>query len=133
MKKEKKATTVKKSRVEKPYNNGTFSHSMMMQFLRSALRKISMRWKPIAQVRKEAQVPYVGENKRRKYSYVCAKCGKHFASNDCAVHHLHAVGKLQSFEDLGEFAKNLFCEKQNLVLWCHICHAAHHSKPETDG
>lgn len=116
----------KKSRVEKPYNNNSFSHSMMMQWLRSGLRKMSMRWKPIAQVRKEAQVPYIGENKRRKYSYVCAICKEEFASTECAVHHLQEVGTLKSFDDLGEFAKNLFCEKDSLILCCHTCHSNIH-------
>ena len=118
----------KKSRVEKPYNNNTFSHSMMMQWIRSGLRKMSMRWKPIAQVRKEAQVPYIGENKRRKYSYVCAICKGEFSSTECAVHHLNEVGTLKSFDDLGEFAKNLFCEKEFLILCCHTCHSSLHTK-----
>lgn len=121
-----------KSRVEKPYNNGTFSQNMLMQFLRSGLRKMSMRWKPIAQTRKDAQVPYKGDNKRRKYSYVCSICKGEYDAKSCAVHHLHEVGTLKSFEDLGEFAKNLFCEKDSLILCCHACHSSLHSKNKED-
>ena len=122
----------KRIKAEKIYNNNSFSSSEMFQWLRSGLRKMSMRWKPIAQVRKDAQVSYKGDNKRRKYSYVCSICKQEYDAKSCAVHHLKEVGTLKSFEDLGEFAKNLFCEKDSLILCCHTCHSSLHSKNKED-
>lgn len=132
MKKEKKATTVKKSRVEKPYNNGTMSSSAFFGWLRSSLRKLSSRgWIPITETKKAARVPYKGENKRRKYSYVCSICKGEFADSEISIHHIQPVGSLKSFDDLGEFAKNLFCEASLLQCVCTSCHhSIHHPKDE---
>ena len=98
------------------------------QFLRYTLRKASVYWKPIAQVRKEARVPYKGKDKRRKYSYICAKCSGEFKAEDTNVHHIVECGSLNSFEDLAVFAERLFCEKQGLLLLCTNCHNKEHNK-----
>jgi hypothetical protein len=56
-----------RKKVDKPRNAGTMSEVQFFQWIRQVLRKASIYWKPISQVRKEAQVPYKGPNKRRKY------------------------------------------------------------------
>ena len=97
-------------------------------WLRQILRKASMYWKPISQVRKEAQVPYKGPNKRRKYSYICGGCGKEFAFNHINVHHKVECGTLTSFKDLSSFAEKLFVEKDGLIVLCSKCHDKKHGK-----
>lgn len=127
----KKKTTTKKprkSRVDKPFNDGTMSTSAFFGMLRSALRRKSMYWKPIFKVRKAAQIPYIGPNKRRKYSYVCQSCKGVFSDKECAVHHINEVGTLTCFEDLPNFVRNLFCEEEGLILICNGCHDKVHNK-----
>ena len=87
-----------------------------------------MYWKPVAQVRKEAQVPYKGPNKKRKFSYVCNDCKKEFAATSVAVHHIVEAGTLSSFDDLPSFVEKLFVEKEGLVLLCNKCHDKRHGK-----
>jgi len=117
----------KKSRVEKPYNAGTMSSSAFFGWLRSRLRKMSMQgWKPTQVVRNAAKVPYIGENKRRKFSYICGKCFTSVSDKECAVHHKIPAGSLKSFEDLPGFCKRLFTEAENLVLLCNTCHDLEH-------
>ena len=58
---------VVRSKTPKTRNAGTMTEVQFFQWIRQVLRKSSIYWKPISQVRKEAQVPYKGANKRRKY------------------------------------------------------------------
>lgn len=124
-----KKKKIKKSRVEKPFNNNTMSNSMFFGWLRSRLRRMSMiGWKPVSAVRKDAQVPYKGDNKRRKYSYICSECKKEVDGKSCAVHHKVPAGSLKSFEDLADFCRRLFVEKSGLILLCNSCHDKAHEE-----
>jgi hypothetical protein len=115
-------------KVAKPRNAGTMTEVQFFQWIRQILRKASLYWKPIAQVRKEAQIPYKGPNKRRKYSYVCSSCKKEFPSTEINVHHKIECGSLKSFDDLPGFAERLFCEKESLCVLCKTCHDKEHKK-----
>jgi len=119
---------IRKQRVARTMNAGTMTSSAFFQWLRQILRRSSMYWKPIAQVRQEARVPYIGTNKRRKYSYICSECHKEWPLTSIHVHHKIECGSLSSFEDLSEFARKLFVEKEGLVVLCNKCHDAKHNK-----
>lgn len=119
---------VKKSKVEKPFNSGTMSNAAFFGWLRSRLRKLSQMWKPIQEVKKAARIPYVGENKRRKFSYICGHCEKAVSDKECAVHHKTPAGSLKSFQDLPGFCERLFVEKELLILLCDDCHTKEHKK-----
>jgi len=119
---------IRKQRVPRTMNNGTMTQSAFFQWLRQVLRRSSMYWKPIAQVRKEAQVPYKGTNKRRKYSYVCSNCLREWDAKNIHVHHKIECGSLSSFDDLSEFARKLFVEKDQLCVLCNQCHDKIHKK-----
>jgi hypothetical protein len=123
MKGNKKTTTTPKTRCA-----GTMTDAQFFQWLRQILRKASLYWKPIYQVKKEAQVPYIGPNKRRKYSYVCSICKNEFQSTEINVHHTIECGSLKSFEDLPGFVERLFVEKEFLAVVCKNCHDNEHKK-----
>lgn len=124
----KKVSKPKKSRVEKPFNHGTMSNAGFFSWIRSRLRKMSQAWKPIQEVKKEAKRPYIGENKRRKFSYECSRCLQLFSDKEVAVHHIVPAGTLKSFDDIGIFCKNLFVEKNLLILLCDGCHTKEHEE-----
>lgn len=128
MSKKKKVLKPKKSKVEKPFNHGTMSNAAFFGWLRSRLRKMSQAWKPIQIVKKEAKTPYKGDNKRRRFSYVCGKCGNAVADKESNVHHIIPAGSLKSFADLPGFCERLFVEKEGLILLCHKCHDLEHTK-----
>lgn len=91
-------------------------------WLRSGLRKLSRRWPPVFEALADAKVAYVGENKRRKYSYVCAHCGYLFDAKSVAVDHKEPAGQLNRKEDIADFVTKLFCDKTGLQVLCHTCH-----------
>jgi hypothetical protein len=119
---------IRKQRVPRTRNNNTMTEAQFFQWLRQILRRASMYWKPVSQVRKEAQVPYKGPNKRRRYSYVCADCGKEFSATGVNIHHKLDAGTLSSFADLSGFAERLFVEKEGLICLCPKCHDKRHGK-----
>lgn len=113
---------VRKSRVEKPYNHGTMSKSMFFSMIRSALRQKSRWWKPIAECKKRSRRDYKGPLKRQKFEYQCNYCKNWFPEKKVAVDHIIPAGELNSFEDLAEFTKKLFCEIDGLQVLCETCH-----------
>jgi len=119
---------VKKFRVPRTRNGGTMTNSMFFTWLRNKLRRASMYWHPIAQVMKDAQVPYKGPNKRRKYSYECSECHGIFSRKSVKAHHIVECGQLNSFADLSGFAERLFVEKSGLRVLCNKCHDKLHGK-----
>ena len=107
---------------EKPRNNGTMTEAAFFGMIRSHLRRLSMRWKPIAEAKKKARIKYIGDNRRRKWSYRCANCKGLFADNEIAVDHIIPCGSLKSFSDLSSFAERMFVEVDGLQVLCNGCH-----------
>lgn len=124
----KKPKKVKKSKVLKTRNNNTMSEAAFFGWLRSRIRRLSIYWKPIQIVKQEAKVPYIGSNKRRKFSYKCAKCGNTVSDKEGNVHHKIPCGSLKNFQDLAIFAEKLFVEKDLLEFLCHNCHDLEHER-----
>ncbi len=126
----KKVKKIRRSKVVKTRNSNTMSESAFFGWLRSRMRRLTIYWKPIQEVKKAAKVPYKGPNKRRKFSYVCNNCHTPVSDKECNVHHVYPAGSLKSFADLSGFCERLFVEKDKLVLLCHKCHDLEHEKIE---
>lgn len=117
---------VRKSKVVKEWNDNTMTSAAFFGMIRSALRNKSRFWKPIMKVKNAAKVSYKGPNKRRKFSYICGECKQEFDSKQVKVHHIEECGSLNSFEDIGEFCRRLFCTEDKLILLCDSCHDKKH-------
>lgn len=120
----KKTTPKRISKVIKKRNAGTMSESAFWLFIRNALRRRSIVWKPIALCRERARRRYNGPNKRQKYEYQCNVCKNWFKGNEVAVDHIIPAGSLKSAQDLPHFVETLFCEIDNLQCICTVCHNA---------
>jgi len=123
-----KIVKTRKGAAPKTRNSGTMTESAFFQWLRQVLRKSSLYWKPISQVKKDAQIPYNGDNKRRKYSYTCSNCKKEYSATEINVHHKIECGSLKSFDDISGFVERLFVEKEGLIVLCKKCHNKEHGK-----
>jgi hypothetical protein len=104
----------------------------MMSFIRSNLRLASRKWGPIQQAKANARKPYVGDNKRQKWTYLCDACGEWFKGSETAVHHKHPCGTLKDWCDIEMFARNLFVEADGFRVLCTECHADVHAKEKAD-
>lgn len=108
--------------VARTRNSEQWSEARYFSFIRSALRRASMRWPPIHRVLELNRRPYNGKRKNVKWEYLCSGCKKWHMRKDVHVHHLQPCGTLKKFEDLHVFCENLFCEVDNLGVMCIICH-----------
>jgi len=123
MKKEKKVKTVKKSRVEKTRNAGTWSEARYFQQIRSFMRKAFMYFKPIQIVLENASRPYTGTNKRIKKEYLCDGCGKYYVRTSVSVNHKIPTGSLNSYDDIVPFIKRL--TEEDITLYNVLCSSCH--------
>jgi len=127
-KRKKKAPKKRRIKVPKTINAGTMTGRQFWQMIRHILRKRTIYWLPIVNVRNKAKIPYKGPNKRRKFSFVCERCHLPFPATGVNVHHKIPAGELNCAEDLPGFVTRLFCEEQDLELLCTHCHDAEHKK-----
>lgn len=118
----KKNAPKKVSKVIKNRNAGTFTEGAFWLFIRNALRRRSIVWKPISLCREKARRRYTGTNKRQKYEYQCNVCKDWFKGTLIAVDHIKPVGSLRNAQDLPNFVEGLFCEIDNLQVICTECH-----------
>ena len=113
------ATRVKKPRVPRTRAGGTMTEAAYWSYIRSGLRQKFQRY-PV-----KFQVKNANRRKKKKgrgFEYPCALCNDWFMDKDVQVDHIRPCGSLKSWDDLVPFAKNLFCEKDNLQLLCKDCH-----------
>ena len=119
--------------VPKPYAGGRWSRAKFFSFIRSALRSASIRWPPKGDAMRAARRAYTGENKRRKWEYLCAECGGWFAGKDVAVDHIVPCGKLREFSDLPGFVERLLCEEDGFRVLCDSCHSVKTQREKQGG
>ena len=113
----------KTTRVPRTRATQTWTEAAFWQFLRSGLRRMSMRWPPIARdAIQAARRPYVGPNKRQKWEFQCSECGEWNMRKRVQVDHIEECGTLKSWQDFATFAERLFCEVDGLRVLCSTCH-----------
>ena len=112
--------------IDKPYNGGTWSRARYFGFIRSGLRRMSLRWGPKSEALRQHRRPNKSTNKRLKWQYKCDGCKGWFAGKNVAVHHKVECGTLRAFDDLPGFVERLFCEVNGFKVLCGACHVAEH-------
>ncbi len=121
---------MKRKLLERPYGSGTLTESGFFGLIRSALRRLSIRWKPRTEYLNSVRRPKVNGG-RSKFEYQCESCQSWFIKASIEVDHRIPCGSLKSFDDIGPFVKRLLCEKDGFRIYCKSCHLAH-TKRERD-
>lgn len=104
----------------KTRNSNTWTEARFSSFIKSLLRKGSMRWEPINQTKKAAWV------ERGKYR--CNKCKQVVSltldgkKNVFVDHVIPASDPVEGFTSWDDFIYGLFCEADNLQVLCKQCH-----------
>ena len=113
----------KTNRVERTRAGGEWTEAAFWGFIRSGLRKLSMRWPPLVRLALDAvRRTNQSDNKRLKWEFQCERCEGWFARKEVEVDHIEPCGSLKSFADLSVFADRLFCESNGLRVLCSKCH-----------
>ena len=102
---------------------GQWTEAKFMQFLRSGLRQMHMRWPAKyayqSWVRRDKPPGTVGKH---KYEYQCAECGEWFPKKLIQIDHIVPCGSLKTFDDLPGFVERMFCEPSGYQCLCLVCH-----------
>jgi hypothetical protein len=119
--------------VELTRNLNTETEAEHMSKIRSSLRRSNRFWKPILKALELAHRPYEGENKRMKHEYQCSQCKEWKPRKDVEVNHVIPCGSLQSYADVPEFLRRLFCEDvDGFNVLCKSCHKEETAKQRGD-
>lgn len=101
-----------------------WTEKFILSRIRATLRKLSMQMPSIRECKLRARRAYTeGLNPRQKFEYECNHCHDWFAEKDIQVDHVVPAGSLQSFDDVGPFARRLlFPDPKDLQVLCTRCH-----------
>lgn len=117
--------------VERPYNGGQWTQARFNSFVKSALRKASMKWPPIHRVRKKAWVKRgyykcVGysRNSHTVSVTLLLRGTKQRAANVFVDHICPVVDGLNSSNTWGSIVERMFVEEEGLQVLCKKCHDA---------
>lgn len=106
--------------VEKTRNGGKWTEARYWQFVRTALRMASRKWRPKWEAKERVRRPNESTNKRLKWEYQCADCLGWFRDDQTEVDHIVPCGNLQ--DDPKGFIERLFCEVDGFEVRCKSCH-----------
>jgi 5-methylcytosine-specific restriction endonuclease McrA len=104
----------------KTRNSNTWTEAKFNGFIKSLLRKGTMRWGPINVVKKSAWV--------ERGKYLCAGCDQVVpltlnGSKNVFVDHVKpVVDPAVGFKDWDTYISRMFCEQENLQVLCKACH-----------
>ena len=107
---------IRKGTIEEQENRDRFTK------LRSMLRRAWMRDTERAACIRDSRIPYIGDNKRRKWSYICVNCDCYFMQDEIVVDHIKPCGTFLCDEDFKTFVPYLFCHRSHLQILCKNCH-----------
>ena len=110
----------------KSRNNGKWTEAQFRAWIKSVLRKASMKWGPINETRKEARVSrgiYQCSGYGREPHNV--RASKKIDDKRVVNTHVDHIVPIMSdgFTSWGNMIEAMFCERDNLQLLCHECHA----------
>lgn len=96
-------------------------------WIRSSLRRMSQRWRPIYGILSESRRAVTTEDRRRwgnrvKFVHQCSRCEQWFPRKQIEVDHIIPCGSLRCEADVGPFITRMLCERSGLRLLCEPCH-----------
>lgn len=115
--------------VDKPYNNGQWSHARFQAFIKSALRSASNRWGPKISVKKKARIKRgiyecAGYSRSPHHVPASIKKGNRRLNNALVDHILPIVDPVEGFHSWDKTVARMFVEEDGLQVLCKSCHDA---------
>ena len=104
--------------IPKTRNSGRWTEARYWGFIRSGLRRMSVRWGPIQDALVDARRKNESDNKRLKWEFQCSQCKGWFPRKEVEADHIEPAGSLKCLEDLPGFVGRLFCEKDGITVLC---------------
>lgn len=97
-----------------------WTESRYWSFIRSALRRVHIKWPPAQNCMRNGRRAVVG--KRHKWEHKCEECKQWTPQPKIEKDHRVPVGSLKCYEDLPGFVERLFVSEDGYRKICISCH-----------
>lgn len=104
------------------------TEAMFRSWVRSQLRKLSQKWKPLYSSKKNKRLEATDIDRERwsdriKYVWECEECKDRVPDSLICVDHIVPCGSLRDIEkDAGPFLLRMLCEEDGFQMLCKKCH-----------
>ena len=113
--------------------SGTLTDAGLRAKIINTLRRLSMYWKPIQEVKRSARSGRIKnpETGHLNMAVICEVCNGHIMEKDCKVDHINPVVPTDGFNadgslflgyDWNVYLENMFCEANGFQVLCRNCH-----------
>lgn len=127
----------KRTPVPKTRCSGTMTEAAFRSWVRSSLRRMSLRWRPLHVVRGASKRPIIDAERQLwgntvRFVHQCQLCMGWFPIKFIDVDHIIPCGTLADIAtDAGPFILRMLCEEDGVRRLCKSCHK-HITKAEKD-
>lgn len=104
--------------------SNTLTESEFFGRIISAIRRLTMYWKPKNDYLLTIRRPYSGTDKRIKWEYQCVNCLWWCKRTEIECDHIVPVGSFKCFNDAPGYLERAFAEKEGYQALCKECHLA---------
>ncbi len=112
--------------VAKTRCGGDWTEGRFNSFIKSGLRRLSMKWKPKNVAKLSVRLPEKYKNERGRWVYhgTCEVCHKVFPETMMEVDHIDPVVPLIGWDSWDGVIERMFCERDGLQVVCKPCHTS---------
>lgn len=105
--------------------SGTWTEARYNSFIKSGIRSLTRKWKPMFDALKDAATEKKVNVKTGRVAqhYKCADCGGSFPAKDVAIDHIEPIVPITGFTSWDDIISRALCEKSGFQVLCKSCHA----------
>lgn len=112
------------SKVPKTRCSGTWTEARYNSFIKSGIRSLTRKWKPMFDALKESQTERKINPKTGKLAmhHKCAMCGVDFPAKEVIVDHIEPISPTDHHATWDEIIERALVEKDGFQVLCKPCH-----------
>lgn len=113
-----------KAKPTKTRCSGEWTEARYNSFIKSGIRSLTRKWKPMFDALKEASTEKKRNAKTGRIAqhYKCAHCGGSFPVKEVAIDHIEPIVPLTGFTTWDDVISRALCEKDGFQILCKPCH-----------
>ena len=104
--------------------SGQWTEARYNSFIKSGIRSLTRKWKPMFDALKDAATEKKVNAKTGRIAqhYKCAHCGGQFPVKEVAIDHIEPIVPIAGFTTWDDVISRALCEKSGFQVLCKPCH-----------
>lgn len=105
--------------------SGTWTEARYNSFIKSGIRSLTRKWKPMYDALKEAETEKKINEKTGRVAqhYRCVGCRRDYPVKEVAIDHIEPIVPVTGFTTWDDIISRALCEKSGFQVLCKSCHA----------